>query len=212
MFQVKLSIIEQDNSTWLRSNCSLKEHTGHVVSAAEYLKHRKIRNITAEDEALIKQLDEASAKPANIAAMLNSKGGHGQTYDAQFIRNIKAKLDKTDGNAKTVEEALAEIVDKGGEVLYTKKDRTNNVETMLVQTEEQKKHLLKCKPTLFQSDTTFGTQSEKFKMYVLVYLSQYTGMWEVSATIFLASETGQNVRKALQAFKNIVSKYDNNRL
>ena len=109
-------------------------------------------------------MDEASAKPANIAAMLNSKGGHGQTYDAQFVRNIKAKLDKTDGNAKTVEEALAEIVDKGGEVRYTKKDRTNNVETMLVQTEEQKKHLLKGKPTLFQSDTTFGTQSEKFKL------------------------------------------------
>ena len=83
---------------------------------------------------------------------------------------------------------------------------------LLVQTEEQKKHLLKCKPTLFQSDTTLGTQSEKFKMYVLVYLSQYTGMWEVSATIFLASETGHNARKALQAFKNIVSKYDNNRL
>ena len=116
MFQVKLSIIEQDNGTWLTSNCSLKEYTGHLVSAAEYFKHRKIRNITAEDKALIKQLNEASAKPANIAAMLNSKGGHGQTYDAQFIRNIKAKLDKTDGNAKTVEEALAEIVDKGGEV------------------------------------------------------------------------------------------------
>ena len=88
-------------------------------------------------------------------------------------------MDKTDGNAKTVEEALAEIVDKGGEVRYTKKDGTNNVETLLVQTEEQKKHLLKCKPTLFQSDTTFETQSEKFKMYVLVYLSQYTGMWEL---------------------------------
>ena len=65
---------------------------------------------------------------------------------------------------------------------------------------------------LSASFATFGTQSEKFKMYVLVYLSQYTGMWEVSATIFLVSETGQNVRKALQAFKNIVSKYDNNRL
>ena len=61
-------------------------------------------------------MDEASAKTANIAAMLNSKGGHGQTYDAQFIRNIKAKLDVTDGNAKTVDEALAETVDKGGEV------------------------------------------------------------------------------------------------
>ena len=92
MFQVKLSIIEQDNGTWLTSNCSLKEHTGHAVSAAEYFKHRKIRNITAEDEA--------SAK----AAMLNSKGGHGQTYDAQFIRNMKAKLDKNDGNANGVRE------------------------------------------------------------------------------------------------------------
>ena len=112
MFQVKLSIIEQDNGTWLTSNCSLKEHTGHVVSAAEYLKHRRIRNITAEDEALIKQLDEASANAMQFNAMqcnamLNSKGGHGQTYDAQFIRNIKAKLDKTDGNTKTIEEALA---------------------------------------------------------------------------------------------------------
>ena len=62
--------------------------------------------------------------------------------DAQFIRNIKAKLDKTYGNAKTVEEALSEIVDKGGEVRYTKKDGTNNVDTMLVQTEEQKKALI----------------------------------------------------------------------
>lgn len=73
-------------------------------------------------------------------------------------------MDKTYGNAKTVEETLAEIVDKEGEVQYTKKEGTNIVETLLVQTKEQKKHLLKCKPTLFQSDTTFGTQSEKFKM------------------------------------------------
>ena len=143
MFQVKLSIIEQDNGTWLTSTCSLKERTGHVLSAAEYLKHRKIWNITAKDKALIKQLNEASAKPANIAAMGYSKGGHGQTYDAQFIKNIKAKLDKTDGNAKTVEKAVAETVDKGGEVRYTKKDGTNNVEMLLVPTEEQKKAFIK---------------------------------------------------------------------
>ena len=71
----------RDISNVAMASNSLKEHTGHVLSAAEYFSHRKIQNITSDDKA--------SVKSPNIAATLNSKGGHVQTYDAQFIKKFK---------------------------------------------------------------------------------------------------------------------------
>ena len=64
-----------------------------------------------------------------------------------------------------------------------------------------KKHLKKCTPHLFQADTTFGTQTEGYKLYCLVYHSQFTGMWEVASLILLATETKKNVQAGLEFFK-----------
>ena len=44
-----------------------------------------------------------------------------------------------------------------------------------------------------QADTTFGTQTEGYKMYLLIYFSQFTGKWEIAAVILLATETKENV-------------------
>ena len=100
---------------------------------------------------------------------------------------------------------MADIVAKGGEFRYSKKEGTNDVETLLIKTYDQKEHLNKCKPKLFQADTSFGTQAEKFKLYILLYLSQYTGMWEVFALVFLASETKVNVKNGVTFFRNSLS-------
>ena len=40
---------------------------------------------------LVRQLAEASAKPASIAEVLNKKRGLRATFDGQFIRNIRSK-------------------------------------------------------------------------------------------------------------------------
>ena len=48
---------------------------GHCISEADYFCHKRVRKITKEEEDLVKQLDEASAKPSNIADVLNKKTG-----------------------------------------------------------------------------------------------------------------------------------------
>ena len=180
---------------------NIKEHQGHIVSGANFYSHTRVKKLSEEEVELVKQLDEASAKPASIAEVLNKKRGQGATFDGQFIRNMRSKLAKNK-EVKTVKEALIEVEESGGQVRIEKKAGTDDVEVLILQTSEQRKHLAKCKPKVFQTDTTFGTQAEKFKLYIMTYLSPFTGMWEVAQLIFLSCETKVNVTKSLDFFKN----------
>ena len=78
------------------------------------------KKLSEEEVDLVRQLDEASAKPASIAEVLNKKRGLGATFDGQFIRNVRSKLAKTK-EVKTVKEALIEIEESGGQVRIEKR-------------------------------------------------------------------------------------------
>ena len=85
-----------------------EEHEGHIVSEADFFSHQRVRKVNIEEEDLVKQLSEAY--PSNIAKVLNKKTRKGNTYDGQFIRNLKAKFAKTKGAIVSVEEALRDIM------------------------------------------------------------------------------------------------------
>ena len=59
-----------------------------------------------------------------------------------------------------------------------------------------------CKPRTFECDTTFGTQSQGYKLHVQCYHSNHTDMWEVAGLLFLSSETEEKVRTGVNFFKS----------
>ena len=77
-------------------------------------------------------------------------------------------------------ETLAMIRSSGGDVKYKKIENTNDVKPLFIQKETMKRKLARNKPTLFESDTTFGTQSQGYKLWCPVYFDHFTGKWEVA--------------------------------
>ena len=44
-----------------------------------------------------------------------------------------------------------------------------------------KNHLARNKPTLYESDNTFGTQYEGYKTWYAVFCDHFKGIWEVAS-------------------------------
>ena len=103
---------------------------------------------------------------------------------------------------ETIEEILAKIKAAGGEVKYKKAEGTNDVQTLFIQTVTMKKNLARNKPTLFESDTTFGTQSEGYKTWCAVFYDHFVGKWEVAGIVMLSTESHENVEDGLKFFKD----------
>ena len=174
--QVKVAIAEQQDGSWETVNCMVDKHDGHPISEEAFMSRKRHKNIDQSDQKLLEDLIAGSADPQNIADVLNQRKDMGSTYDAQFIRNVRSKIhNKKD--IKTIEEALNDIIQDGGTVRYKKKDGSDDVNVLTVQTSDMRTHLGTCTPTLFQADTSFGTQSEGYKLYIMVYYSNFTGKW-----------------------------------
>ena len=147
------------------------------------------------------KLDEARTDPRNIADVLSDRTG--MCFTCKDIRNLVAKM-RLVARKPSSEELLSVIVDNGGEVKYTKTKSSNDVQVLWLQTKEMKDSLAHEKPTLFQDDTTFGTQEEGFKLNIQRYFSKSTRKWEVAGLILLASETHENVKVGIQYFRNSI--------
>ena len=93
--RVSLSLLELEDGRWKTIAVNVAEHQGHEVSEANYYSHQRAKRLTPDEMDLVKQLDQAEAKPAHIAEVLNNIKGVEFSYNAQFIRNLKTKLDKT---------------------------------------------------------------------------------------------------------------------
>ena len=63
---------------------------------------------------------EAEAQPKNISDVLNSSKGNGETYNPQFIRNMRQKIKETE-NSATLEEVFSDLFDDGGTVSIRRK-------------------------------------------------------------------------------------------
>ena len=114
--------------------------------------------------------------------------------------NLTARLNK-DKETSPVEQVLGDIRENGGEVKYTKADGSDNVDVLWVQTKDMRDHLQRIKPHVFQCDTTFGTSSEGYKLFIPVYYSNITAKWEIVGLLFLSTETKKNIEVGLQYFK-----------
>ena len=56
-------------------------------------------------------------------------------------------------------------------------------------------------PMCFQVDTTFGTCQENYKVFIPLFKSKVTGMFEKAGILFLQTENKENVQLGLQYFK-----------
>ena len=145
-------------------------------------------------------LVDAQATNKNIAEVLTKKTG--KSFSSQDVRNIVTRIKDTNMNVETIEEVLAEIKEDAGDVKYKKKDGSNDVEVLFIQTETMIKGVVKNRPDLFESDTTFGTQIEGYKIWCPVYYDQFVGKWEVAALVFLSTERKENVESGIRMFKD----------
>ena len=125
-----------------------------VVSQPSWIPTSK--NIDNDDIEFIKGLREARAQPKYIADVLTNRKGY--SFKASNVRNlIKKAIEPIAGN-RTIEEVLENIRDDGGMVKYEKKENSNSVDVLLVQTKNQRTELRRSKPEFFEVDTTFKTQ------------------------------------------------------
>ena len=195
---VKVNLNEQEDGSWEITTCHL-EHEGHPVTSKLFYSHQQARKLEEDDKDFVKGLIRAKTTARNIADVLSERTGkHFKTMD---VRNIISRIKENEEKSTTVEEALSDIIDKGGEVRYKKEKGSNNVEVLWIQTQDMRKQLALTKPHLFECDTTFGTQNEGYKLYVPVFHSKLTNMWEVAGLLFLSTETKEKVEEGIKYFK-----------
>ena len=99
-----------------------------------------------------------------------------------------------------MERYLGEIREEGGIVNYSKSEGSDNVDVLWIQTKDMREHQQKMEPNLFECDTTFGTSLEGYKLYIPVYYSNITAMWEISGLLFLSTETKKHIETGLSYF------------
>ena len=195
---VKINLNEQEDGSWEVTTCIL-EHVGHPVSSKVFYSHQQSKKLDDDDKEFVRGLLRVRANPRNIADVLRERTG--KDFKTQDVRNLISRI-KQHEELSSVEEALAEIKDGGGEVRYRKEEGNDNVDVLWVQTADMKKQLIKIKPQVFECDTTFGTQAEGYKLYVPVFHSNITNRWEVAGLLFLSTETKEKVEHGLKFFKD----------
>ena len=196
---VKINLNEQDDGSWLVTSCIL-EHSGHPVTEQNFLSHQQARKLTEEDKKFVKGLVKARTNPRNIADVLSERTG--MQLSSQAVRNFMNKMKEDDKNVKTVETVLGELRDEGGDVRYKKEDGGNNVDVLWIHTREMKDMLSRCKPLVFECDTTFGTQSEGYKLFIPLFHSNISSKWEIAGLLFLSTEVKEKVEAGIEFFKS----------
>ena len=195
---VKINLNEQDDGSWLVTSCIL-QHCGHPVTEENFLSHQQARKLSEDDKKFVKGLIKAKTNPRNIADVLSERTGMHLT--SQSVRNFINKIKDSDRDTKSVETVLGDIRDAGGDVRYKKEDDTNKVNVLWIQTKEMKSMLSRCKPLVFECDTTFGTQSEGYKLFIPLFHSNISSKWEVGGLLFLSTETKEKVKIGIEFFK-----------
>ena len=197
---VQVNINEQYDGSWMVTKCVL-DHSGHPVTSHDFFSHESYKRLTEDDKEFIKGLIRAKTTSRNIAAVMTERTGRAYTY--QDVRNI---IERINLNIEQVplEQALGSIVTAGGNIKYQKESGTDNVNCLWLQTRDMKEQLSKSKPHIFETDTTFNTQSEGYKLFIPVYKCHETDRWEIAGLLFLATETRENVEAGLNFFKDSI--------
>ena len=164
---VSIVLNENDDRTWSVTSTVL-EHFGHTVTRKDYYKHAQNRRLDEGEKAYLKELMSTNASARNIAQCLSQKTG--REYNCQDVQNLTRKLSEKDEEAPSVEAILGNIQDNGGNVTYSRYEN-NCVDVLMIQTHDMVDLLKRENPRVYQSDTTFGTSKEGYKLHVLIYHS-----------------------------------------
>ena len=139
-----------------------------------------------------------NASARNISECLSQKTG--KEFNRQDVHNLMRKLNQEE-ESKSAEEVLGKIKDDGGNVMYSR-DENKCVDVLFIQTPDMVNLIKKENPRLYQSDTTFGTSKEGYKLHVLIYHSNVTDMWEIGGLNLFSAETKEKVQLGFQFFRD----------
>ena len=165
---VVINLNEAEDGTWYTTKTVL-EHQGHPVSKNNFYSHEHNKKLNEEEKEYLKELHRAKASAKNIADSISSKTG--RNYSSQDVRNIIKTVTENDMDSPKAEQVLADIVNAGGFVRYHRDSVTNCIDVLYIQTADMREMLKNEKPNLFENDTTFNTQQEKYKLFGSVYFS-----------------------------------------
>lgn len=130
-------------------------------------------------------------------------------YSSKDIYNHALKLQKKMADSGVLEKYLTQVEVEGGTVNWTRSELGEEVTVLWIQTKDMKDDILRTKPHIWQTDTTFGTNRylsfidlfniltsrEGYKLYVPLYKSAVTGRYEAGGYLFLATENQELVCK-----------------
>jgi hypothetical protein len=173
----------------------------HEIGPQHYSSYSFTKKLTEADIDLVLLLHSAKAPPRKIADALSKSTG--DNYTAKDVQNLLAKTNKKE-NGETLEKHLDEVRKDGGTVRVKKDEETGYVTVLWIQTKEMKEMLARVKPTVFQNDTTFGTNSEGYKLFIPVYHNTVIDKSDFAGLLFLATETRENIETGLDFFKDSV--------
>ena len=175
----------------------------HSLTKEEYFEFPFVRKRSISvDSDFIKPLIKAKAKPSNIAHLLKTETG------IPFSRKQVANLAKKLSLKETPDPALAlnVVVSQGGDCQIYRDPNSNIVDVIFIQTKKMKEELFDNKPHVFECDTTFNTNIEKYKLWISAYRNFKTDMFEIAGIILLSHETADLVKIALEFFKDSLPK------
>jgi hypothetical protein len=169
--QMRIFINQQKDGMWtLRSfeveHMNAAGEPAHLTGMDVYKSSRKAKEIVDKQALeLLKEFTAVNAPTTSIADRLSDK--YGVNYTRKDITNrINNKLGAlmSESDQLNVNTFLEEIIDGGGEVFAKYHDGSNKCRVLIIMTQYQKIDLNLSRPKVFINDTTFGTNSENFKV------------------------------------------------
>ena len=88
---VQISILEQDDDTWIVTSCDLI-HEVHPVNASNYYSHNRQKKLSEEDFEYVRGLVNAKVNARNIARLLINRTEKDFSY--RDVANIIARIRK----------------------------------------------------------------------------------------------------------------------
>ena len=189
---------DRKNNTWSITKV-VNKHLGHMIGPEVYGGYQNVRKMTEDDVQFVNELDAVGASRRRIAERMGQKTGN--VYNAKDIQNAMQKLKRSIADGGVLENYLADIQADGGSVKWIKNQR-GEVVVLWVQTRTMAHDVSVTKPFVWQTDTTFSTNREGYKLYVPLHKSTLTGRYQVSGLLFLATENRDNLYAGLKLFKD----------
>ena len=169
---MKININKQKDGNWILRRFQVN----HINAAGEpalltgldvFKSSRKAKEmVDTEAFELLKDFRSVNASTNSVAERLSYKYGvNNKRKDITNRINNKVDLLMSHSDSANMNTFLDDIVQVGGDVYAKYQADTNKCRVLIIMTKYQKIDLNLSRPRVFVKDTTFGTNSENFKIY-----------------------------------------------